>query len=144
MNNKGLTLVELLAVIVILGVVATIGGVGITAVKRNIDVKATADKVSLALGGVSKWGQDNMEIVKSGLTIKTIGELIDEGYIETDLADGEIYNEVNGNSLRDLEVALYFVNRRVYTCVYEDNSLLGEEVIKVLRANESICPQFLI
>ena len=45
MNKKGFTLTELLAVIVIMSIVATIGLVSVTGVKRQINQKLFTDKL---------------------------------------------------------------------------------------------------
>ena len=77
MNKKGFTLVEILAVLVIIAVVSLIGTVSITGVRRKMDENLFKNKLGEIISSASKWGEDN----KSELdTEKTVGALITNGY----------------------------------------------------------------
>ncbi len=144
MNKKGFTLVELLAVIVILAVVMLIGSVSIGTVRNRISKNMFETKLELAIGAAKKWGQDNKEelkqwpgdlvyfIKKSDLTNyyrihktysyarKTIGDLIASKDLETDERDhgnAVITNDLSGKVINDLEIIVYIANNRVYACI---------------------------
>lgn len=144
MNKKGFTLVEILAVLVIIVVVSLIGTVSITGVKRKMEENLFKNKLGEIISAASKWGEDN----KSELdTEKTVGFLITNGYLETEEAinpvkynyedkcgsdkndengykEGElcknvITNNVDYKVLNSLEVKIYRSNNRVYSCIVD-------------------------
>ncbi len=149
MNNKGFTLIELLAVIVILGIIATIGTVSVATIKNKMNYKMTADKVELALGGVSDWGRDNIEQLKANpsLGTNTLATYMSRGYIKTDEVNAsnnpDILHAVTGTSLGTLSVRAYIENRRVYSCVVNstaNKNLLTNDVWTILQNEKVICP----
>ena len=144
MNKKGFTLVEILAVLVIIVVVSLIGTVSITGVKRKMEENLFKNKLGEIISAASKWGEDN----KSKLNTepeKTVGFLITNGYLETEEAInlvkynyedkcGSDKNDVNGYEedglcknvitnnvdyivLNSLVVLIYRENNRVYSCI---------------------------
>lgn len=144
MNKKGFTLVEILAVLVIIAVVSLIGTVSITGVKRKMEENLFKNKLGEIISAASKWGEDN----KSELdTEKTVGFLITNGYLETEEAinpvkynyedkcgsdkndengykEGELCKNVITNNvdyivLNSLEVKIYRSNNRVYSCIVD-------------------------
>ena len=142
MNKKGFTLVEILAVLVIIAVVSLIGTVSITGVRRKMDENLFKNKLGEIISAASKWGEDN----KSELdTEKTVGFLITNGYLETEeainttkyehtcgsdkddengyvedgLCKNVITNNVDYKVLNSLEVKIYRSNNRVYSCIVD-------------------------
>ncbi len=59
MNKKGFTLVELLAVLVILGLLVTIAVPAATSVSEKAKIKMLKTKTQLAMQGAILWLQDN-------------------------------------------------------------------------------------
>ena len=141
MNKKGFTLVEILAVLVIIVVVSLIGTVSITGVKRKMEENLFKNKLGEIISAASKWGEDNKSELNTE-PAKTVGFLITNGYLETEEAinttkyehtcgsdkndengykEGElcknvITNNVDYKVLNSLEVKIYRSNNRVYSC----------------------------
>ena len=145
MNKKGFTLVEILAVLVIIVVVSLIGTVSITGVKKKMEENLFKNKLGEIISAASKWGEDN----KSELdTERTVGFLITNGYLETEEAInpvkyehtcGSLSNDENGyvedglcknvitnnvdyKVLNSLVVKIYRENNRVYSCIVDSES----------------------
>ena len=145
MNKKGFTLVEILAVLVIIVVVSLIGTVSITGVKKKMEENLFKNKLGEIISAASKWGEDN----KSELnTEKTVGFLITNGYLETEeainpvkyehtcgsstndengyvedgLCKNVITNNVDYKVLNSLVVKIYRENNRVYSCIVDSES----------------------
>ncbi len=154
MNKKGFTLTELLAVIVIMSIVATIGLVSVTGVKRQINQKLFTDKLSEIIASAENWGEDNKDELSKELTA---GDLIVKNYFESEEEiDPSSYNNYacsqdaksplgykNGSKcknivtnnvdnivINNLKVKIFLKNNRVYACIIkndENKSLLNEE-----------------
>ena len=149
MNKKGFTLVEILAVLVIIAVVSLIGTVSITGVKKKMEENLFKNKLGEIISSASKWGEDNKSELE---TTKTVGYLITSGYLETEeainpikyehtcgssksdvngyvedgLCKNVITNNVDYKVLNSLEVKIYRSNNRVYSCIVvsDDNKEL--------------------
>lgn len=118
MNNKGFTLMELLAVIAIIGVVASIGLVSISSVRRKANDGMFADKMDFVIAGAEKWGEDNKGILynASDQTIqKTVSQLISSNHIET--SQGKIIYDNTNDDINNLNVKIYIKYNRVYACI---------------------------
>lgn len=126
--NKGFTLVELMAVLVLIVIIASIGYAGITAVQRNINQNLWEATVEEIETGAVKYGQDNLNDLNVKATCNnneikncievTVGFLIDSNYIDTDEVDDSekeiITNNVTGEIVNDNIVFIYLENNRVY------------------------------
>lgn len=128
--NKGFTLVELMAVLVLIVIIASIGYAGITAVQRNINQNLWEATVEEIETGAVKYGQDNLNALNTNETCNidgsetrncievTVEFLIDSNYIDTDEVDDSekeiITNNVTGEIVNDNIVYIYLENNRVY------------------------------
>ena len=128
--NKGFTLVELMAVLVLIVIIASIGYAGITAVQRNINQNLWEATVEEIETGAVKYGQDNLNALNTNETCNidgsetrncievTVEFLIDSNYIDTDEVDDNekeiITNNVTGEIVNDNIVYIYLENNRVY------------------------------
>lgn len=63
MNNRGFTLVELLAVIVILAIITGIGTFSVIAISNNTKTKMYCKKVKMMEEAAKMYGQDNIASV---------------------------------------------------------------------------------
>ena len=77
-KNKGFTLVELLAVIVILGILIAFSTISISKIKKKQDQKNYENVISSILTGAKAY---NAEVRKSSFTVE---ELIKSGYVDFD------------------------------------------------------------
>lgn len=122
--KKGFTLVELMAVLVLIVIISTIGYAGITAVKNNIEKNLWETKVEEIETGAIKYGQDNLN--KLNGTCNEINNclevdvefLIKSNYVNTDEendAGNEIItNNITGEIVNSNKVYIYLENNRVY------------------------------
>ena len=142
MNKKGFTLVEIMAVIIIISVIALVGVTSVAGVRRQMDRKLFEDKLSSAISSAEKWGEDNKEELPK---LKTIGELIVDGYYESeeavnpnlyngyacnstdkkdpkgykdgDLCKNVVTNNVDNLIVNDIEIEIISKHNRVYACI---------------------------
>ena len=84
-NKKGFTLVELMAVIVVLAIVIAIAVPTYGKIKRSIDRKNYENKVSLIKVAATKFAED------TNITATFVKELIEQGYLQADDEEGHIY-----------------------------------------------------
>lgn len=121
--QKGFTLVELMAVIVIIVIITTIGYAGITAVRNNIEQNLWEATIEDIETGAVRYGQDNLNRltgtcngISSCLSV-TVEFLIERNYIDVEEdEDGNeiITNNVTGESVNQNNVYIYLENNRVY------------------------------
>ena len=129
--NKGFTLVELMAVLVLIVIIASIGYAGITAVQRNINQNLWEATVEGIETGAVKYGQDNLNDLNVKATCNnneikncievTVGFLIDSNYIDTD--ENECEKDSNGNCKEDNAGNIIYTDREIIT-----NNVTGEIV----------------
>lgn len=122
--KKGFTLVELMAVLVLIVIISIIGYAGITAVKNNIEKNLWETKVEEIETGAIKYGQDNLNKLNgtcndiSNCLEVTVEFLINSNYVNTDEENDEgieiITNNTNGDIVNNKKVYIYLKNNRVY------------------------------
>ena len=88
-NKKGFTLTELLAVIVILAIIIAIAVPSYMKIKKNIDENNYNNKINLIEIAGQKFAED------TNITAVFVKELVENGYLEADDRDGNIYG-LNG------------------------------------------------
>ena len=140
MNKKGFTLVELLAVITILGVVMMIGTISITGIKNKMDQNMFENKLDFVLKAARSYGQDNQSKIALGMNatiggkavtykLVPIGDLISSEDLEADETDDDgnksINHYIDKVSINNLKIAVYVLNNRIYTCIPVDDSIIS-------------------
>ncbi len=146
MDKKGFTLTELLAVIVILGIIMTIGIRSVYSINHAARKKLLATKIEEIETAAIKYGQehtftsDNCNSVtfkdSEGKTqtfdatfcIKdiTVQTLIDSKDFETKEKNNKVLNPVTNNPLNEEEVFIYKKNNRVYAILTNKYKILDE------------------
>lgn len=86
MREKGFTLVELLAVIIVIGLLATIALPQVLNQFSNRVEELTQDEIRLIEQGVGTHAMENGKLYKGKITCKTIKELVDDEVIDSNLA----------------------------------------------------------
>lgn len=143
LNKKGFTLVELLAVIVLISIIASIGAVALSKTKKQMDKKIFDTKLDLLLQAAIDYGEDNsldMSLDSNiickytsdssgyaniGVTGKyksvTAGVLQTQKYYDSE----ESLTNIDGNSIAGLNIIIYKKNNRLYSCIdYANMNLL--------------------
>ena len=88
MNKKGFTMVELLAVLILLGVVAIIAIPAINSTINNSKEKAKEAQSEIILNAAQSYASEHTDLLpKKGITLFNISDLIDKNYIDSSSAD---------------------------------------------------------
>lgn len=140
MNKKGFTLVELLAVIVILSLVITITSFSVMKIRNNSLRDLVDTKVGDLEASAILYGQENNDILDSKCNIDgvdynfcrivSVYDLISNGYYET--------REVNESNKKDL---INNVTRKSMLCdelyIYRKNNRVYAKMIDIKSNNEN-------
>lgn len=124
MNKKGFTLVELLAVLVLISLLMGLAIPGINRISNNMKKKSYNQKIKLIESAAELWGQDNktrLQTTKCNIDdnevpcykIK-IEELLSENYLDSYNNSGKYINPKNDEDMKDCIVFVYKQNKRVY------------------------------
>lgn len=117
MNNKGFSLVELLAVVSIMAIITVIAIPSIQKIQSNIlekDYKAIVTNIETA---AKDWAYDNLNKIKTNNTASYMNDcynikvklLIDGGYIRGDTNNGaDINNPLTSESMNEKSICLVF------------------------------------
>ena len=129
MNKKGFTLIEILAVIVIIGVLIAIAVPSTLAISRRMKANMYCTKIEILLSDAKRWGTDHTDELNRGKRIRSIGQLINEGYIKAE-EDGKVLDPRDNESMNDYEIGIYIKNKKVYVdIVNRDMSACDKEYI---------------
>ena len=127
MNKNGFTLVELLAVIVILTLLALVAGTAITKVVSDSKEELSSTQIKLIKSAAEIWGADNINLLPAKNTCKylTLGDLKNYGILESSIkdpkTDQEISNDLkikitNTENANGIDYITYDVNVSVTGC----------------------------
>lgn len=123
MNKKGFTLVELLAVLVLISLLMGLAIPGINRISNNMKKKSYNQKIKLIESAAELWGQDNKTRLQADTDCSseiskckkiTIADLIKENYLDSDNNSGKYINPKNDEDMKDCIVFVYKQNKRVY------------------------------
>ena len=129
MNEKGFTLVELLAVIVILSLVVVIAATSINSSLNTSKEKILEDRINNITTGAISYVQNQKNILNAGdcasinakqhttydrCKVYTVQELINLKAIETNEKGGKIYNPVTNTEMNNDIVTVYRMNNRLH------------------------------
>lgn len=124
-EKKGFTITELLAVIVIIGIIGTIGVTSYNKVKSNVLEKQYANEIDYILTYANNYASDEGI---SDVEYITVNDLIKKGYLNADDSDGNIYNPINkANTLNCYIIKIEYQNGDYKTSIEDDtNSTKGK------------------
>ncbi len=128
MNKKGFTLTELLAVIVILGLITIIATTSISGALNNAKENMLEDKKNNIITAAVNYVQNNNVSLNSEdcaniegsydrCKTLTVQELLDKQELESKDRDNKFYNDVTGKDMALDEVTVYRMNNRLYAKV---------------------------
>ena len=132
MRNKGFTLVELLAVISILSLLALITSTVISNSLREAKKDLTVTQVKSIKLAAQAWGSDNINKlpISNSCTYITLQDLIDDGYIESKVINPTTKDELSTDlkikisSQQNKKNLIYEVNStNVNGCTYIGNTI---------------------
>lgn len=129
-NNKGFTLVELMAVIVVLAIVIAIAVPTYGKIKRSIDKKNYENKVSLIKVAAAKFAED------TNITATFVKELIEQGYLQADDEEGHIYG-IDKDYNKIILDCFVVLSERKDGLFYSD--FIEKDYSDSSEGNESIC-----
>lgn len=139
MNNKGFSLVELLAVIVLIGVIGTLAYTSINYINGRTKVQMYNTKISFIETAAVNYGEDFKGTLKSStdfydnnpcLSVK-VSDLV-PNYLDKDTdneclsdynTEGCIINPKDNTYLDNYYVVIYFKNNRVKAIVADDDTI---------------------
>ena len=132
MNKKGFTLVEILAVIVIISVVALIGTASLTAVRKNMNQNMFETKLELVLSAAKSYADDNKSSITSTKNV-TIQSLINSGYLATDETDTDnkpaILHFSSNESLNNMNIQVQIVHNRARACINDSDTTVKNNLL---------------
>lgn len=136
MSKKGFTLVELLAVIVILALLISLSVMGVTAIRNNSLQKIVDTKLADLQSSAVLYGQENQEELTDTCTVSgesysyclvvTASFLVEEGYYKVDQTDDSVLtNNLTNKSMLCNTYQIYRKNNRIYATLLQDYSIDG-------------------
>ena len=148
MNNKGFTLVEMMAVIAIIALLGLIITPGIISIRNSVLESTLESRLSMIENAAKDYAQENIDELKSSVTTtydgsrspnadciyRTVNYLINAGYLKSSNSymgrdgdkENQIINPVTGESMNNRRVCIRFdsnnvMTREVIAYVVEEN-----------------------
>lgn len=125
MKNKGFTLVELLAVITVLGIIGLIAIPTVTSIINSSKEKAKKIQIEEIIRSAKSWAANNTtQLSETDTYHLSVQTLIDEGYIATD----DIKDPTNSNKTLNQCISItYSTKYNNYLFNYVNCAVTGTE-----------------
>ena len=139
-KKKGFTLVELLAVIVILGLIAVIAIPNSMQVSDSVKKNLYCEKVDLLLSDAKRFGNDHLGVLRQAGNQNcyipvTVEYLVNKGIIKKEQDHAPfITNPYDNSSMDGKTIGIYYNNKRAYAFYMEDD----ESLKKILQGCSNI------
>ncbi len=126
--KKGFTLAELMGVIVILGIIATIVTLAIDSSIKNSRYETCLVQEKNIIEGAKAWSVDNWKklpnLDKPTVTISLLNDLEKGGYVEEGLINPMTQKEYSGTSVK-----IFVSTKPVETCYTHNKGQANEETV---------------
>ena len=138
MTNKknGFTLAELLATIVILGIIVLIAVPAYTAVSRNVKRKQNENKISYIETQAAKYATESglySDVDETSITVQT---LLQNGYIDGDNKVGDVVEDIYGKDITCYQIKINFEKGKPIP-EFIDKDVLNQDGICMLNDLQS-------
>lgn len=99
MKDKGFTLVELLAVVIILALLALLTSTSVTKIVKNSKKELSDTQIKLIESAAKTWGADNLNILPPAgeCSYLTLRDLKEYGLIDSKVIDSNTNKELSDN-----------------------------------------------
>ena len=126
MNAKAFTLIEMLGVIIILAVIATLVTPVITGIINNTKLSTYNQQIENIRQGAKDWAGEHIfdlpDVGEEALVLNMNDDLVKNGYIKKD-----IVNPNTGKPFNNIEVYIINDNGRLLYDIYENGVLLDAD-----------------
>ena len=133
MNKRGFTLVELLAVIIILSLLALITTTAITKIVKDSKEELSDTQIALIKSTAEMWGADNIDKLPSigSCSYLTLKDLKDLGIIDSSVIDPKTNQQISDNLIIKISATLGSSNNKVLTYEVDSNDINNCEHIQI-------------
>lgn len=99
MNTKGFTLVELLAVIIILALLTLLASTSVTKLVKDSKEELSSTQIELIKSAAEMWGAENIDKLPSSgqCTYITLGDLKEYGFLDSSIVDATNNQEISND-----------------------------------------------
>ena len=127
MNRKGFTLVELLAVIIILSLLALITGVAVTKIVKDSKEEISDIQKALILSAAKTWGADNInKLPDTGNCIYIrLQDIQNGGYISPNIIDSKTNSPIAGSVKIKISASASMGENPIFDYEVDPNSVAG-------------------
>lgn len=131
-NKNGFTLVELLAVVVVLSLIVTVAVPSTISVSKKIKEKMYCSKIDFIENAAKLYGEDRRDsftnisvdgVTSLGEKLKVV-KLVSTNYLKKDKSSAPYIedprNKKDANGLDDYEITIYIKNERIYVKLWPE------------------------
>lgn len=129
MNKKGFTLLELMAVVILMLIIMTLAAPSLITISKDRKVQVYESKISKIESNAIVWGQENFQLLSGDCTCIKVQTLLDSGHISADDNDKNvIYNPVTNEKMNNYNICVKYDFRtdRIYADMYKPDESQGE------------------